>query len=200
MQYITLSGEPHNALHSPSLFLMSKVCTWRDSPRMFVLSCLTWPLWRRCGCCSAARAIHVTFNLHVACSYEVSGTSYRGSKILFCCWKHLLTFCFSTRAQFVVFQFTAAMTRWVSTKCAFWNGSYSTSYFIFILRIFVVRKGIYLDQSFLLRFSVLMGSYLPRKKSPFGHLSHKVILLMARACLSHVITKGGRRAINIATF
>jgi len=55
-----------------------------------------------------------------------------------------------------------------------------------------VHKGIYLDQTFLFLFSVLMGSYLPRKKSPFGHLSGKVIFLMGQGLSESVITKSGR--------
>jgi len=71
MQHITLSAEPHTQ-HSPSLFLRSKYRTWRDSPRMFVLSRLTLPLW--CAAAALHWAIHVTFNLHVAAySFEVSG-------------------------------------------------------------------------------------------------------------------------------
>ena len=73
------------------------------------------------------------------------------------------------------------------------------SYFL-MLRIFVMRTGIFLDKSFLFRFSILMGSYLPCKKSPFGHLSGKVILLMGGDCLSHVITVVGVELINIAIF
>jgi len=45
-----------------------------------------------------------------------------------------------------------------------------------------------------------MGSYLPCKKSPFGHLSGIVILLMGGDCLSHVITVVGVVLINIAIF
>ena len=87
----------------------------------------------------------------------------------------------------------------LSKVCFFWNGSYSTFHFL-MLRIFVMRTGIFLDKSFLFRFSILMGSYLPCKKSPFGHLSGKVILLMGGDCLSHVITVVGVELINIAIF
>jgi len=60
---------------------------------------------------------------------------------------------------------------------------------------FVVRKGIYLDQSFLFCFAVLMGSYLPRKNSPFDHLSRKVILLMGQGLSESCDHKSGCGAI-----
>jgi len=59
-------------------------------------------------------AIHVTFKLHVAaCSYEVSEGLHTGAQ-KFCSAAentYLLTFYFSTHAQFLVIQFTATKTR-----------------------------------------------------------------------------------------
>ena len=80
-------------------------------------------------------AICVTFNLHVAAySYEVSEGLRTGAQ-KFCSAAentYLLTFYFSTRAQFVAIQFTAAKTRRVSTKCAFLERKLFYFHFIFI--------------------------------------------------------------------
>ena len=75
---------------------------------------MPWPTSSAATAAELHWAIHVTFNLHVAVySYEVSGGLHTGAQ-KFCSAAentYLVTFYFSTRAQFMVFQFAAAMTK-----------------------------------------------------------------------------------------
>lgn len=115
-------------------------------------------------------AIRVTFNLHVAaCNCQVSGISCRPSKILFCWWNTYGRFTFQLMHKSWC---SCSQPLWPGQSrqvCFFWNGSYSTFHF-FMLRIFVMRTGIFLDNSFLFRFIILMGSSAMQeipKRPPF---------------------------------
>ena len=84
--------------------------------------------------------------------------------------------------------------------CFFWNGSYTTAHYFFIFHFFLLRTGFPLDKSFLFRFSILSGPYLPGKKCDFGHLSGKPVLMEGGAIICHVTSKSGRGIVISAFF
>ena len=84
--------------------------------------------------------------------------------------------------------------------CFFWNGSYTTAHYFFILHVFLLRTGIPLDKFLLFRFTISLGPYLLGKKCDFGHLFCKPVLMQGGAIICHVTLKSGRDILISAFF